>query len=105
MYRSKSENPKFTTADYKTKYNKPCIPEDLELDVEMVYYGTGVDPKEHPLRGYIRFNKCENCSSDNVNVIYARWCVSTHSGNSYWDYELICEDCNFFSQCSFAEND
>ncbi|NHJ88020.1 MAG: hypothetical protein FK734_21325 [Asgard group archaeon] len=105
MYRRKTENPQFASADYKTKYDKPCIPEELELDIEMEHHGTGIHPSKHPLKGHINFGKCENCGSENVLVIYAHWCVSTHSGDSYWDYELVCEDCHYYSQGSFAEND
>jgi len=105
MYCLKTNHPRFASVDYKIEYDKPCIPEKLELDIEMTHYGTGIHPNNHPLKGHIRFRNCENCSSDKVLVIYAHWCVSTHSGDAYWDYELICEDCQMFSQCSYAEND
>jgi hypothetical protein len=104
LYRRISDKPKFVSKNYKTKYDKPCIPEEIEYDLEMSHVGTGIEPENHPLNNHIRFHGCENCKSDHVKVIYAHWCVSPHSGDSYWDYELYCEDCQKYTQSSFAEN-
>ena len=71
----------------------------------MEYYGSGVDIEDHPLKDRCNMHGCAECKSDNVKVIYGKWCVSTHSGDSYFDYEVVCEDCGKFTARSFNEND
>ncbi|NHJ88047.1 MAG: hypothetical protein FK734_21460 [Asgard group archaeon] len=105
MYQEINDEPRFMPKDYREKYDKPCIPEDLELDTNMEHYGIGIAPYDHPLNGHIPMRGCGNCNSDNVLVIYAQWNVSTHSGDSYWDYEIYCNDCHKYTSRSFAEND
>ncbi|NHJ46980.1 MAG: hypothetical protein FK733_04250 [Asgard group archaeon] len=104
LYRRVQKTPKFVSQDYKTKYDKPCIPEEIEYDLEMTHWGTGIEPENHPLKNHIRFHDCKNCESLNVKVIYASWCVSPNSGDAYWDYEIYCEDCQMYTQCSFSDN-
>ncbi|MFX0102991.1 MAG: hypothetical protein ACFFCS_25715, partial [Candidatus Hodarchaeota archaeon] len=69
------------------------------------YYGRGIAPDKHPLKGYINFQGCMHCESQKVKVIAAQWSVSYHSGDRYWDYEIVCEECGQYTQRSFAEND
>lgn len=105
IYKRVNDKPRFMSEDYKTKYEKPCIPEEIEFTTEMRHCGTGIEPENHPLKNHIRFHPCGNCESMNIKVIYANWCVSTHSGDAYWDYESFCEDCQKHTTCSFSEND
>ncbi|NHJ39820.1 MAG: hypothetical protein FK731_07280 [Asgard group archaeon] len=105
IYKRVNDKPRFVPENYKTIYNKKCIPEDIEYDVEMQHHGTGIEPENHPLKNHIYFHPCGNCNSENIKVIYAHWCVSTHSGDAYWDYEAYCEDCQKFTVCSYSEND
>ncbi len=69
------------------------------------YYGSGVPIDGHPLKRQCRMRGCAECESDNVKVIYAKWCVSVHSGDSYYDYEVVCADCGKFTARSYNEND
>ena len=75
------------------------------------YQGTGVSPKEHPGKNLIRpleygllSAKCLYCESLNILVIALQGCVSMHSGDAYYDFEIICQDCKSFSAFSYAEN-
>jgi hypothetical protein len=90
------------------KDTSPC--EITNFGNQNWYHGTGVPPKEHPGRNLIRpldyamlSAKCLYCESKSVLVIALQGCVS-HSGDAYYDYEIICSDCNRFSACSYAEN-
>jgi hypothetical protein len=105
LYIRVNDKPIFIAENYKAKYDKPCIPEEIEFDLEMTHYGTGIEPENHPLKNHIRFHPCDNCKSTNIKVIFAHWCVSPNSGDSYWDYESLCEDCQKYTACSFSEND
>ena len=49
MYQRVNEEPTFVPKNYKKKYDKPCIPETIEYDVEMIHEGTGIEPENHPL--------------------------------------------------------
>jgi Leucine-rich repeat (LRR) protein len=81
--------------------NKTCV----EVG-DNEYSGSGVVPSEHPLNGRIRFSeKCAKCNSENILITYATFSVHTHSGDAYWDYEYVCQNCNSKHQSSYAEND
>jgi len=105
LYKRFQDTPYFVSENYLEKYNSPfketSDPEDY---LEEVYVGTGISPEHHPLQR-INYHSCGNCQSKNIKIIYARWCVSPHSGDAYWDYEAFCEDCHKFTQCSYNEND
>jgi hypothetical protein len=102
-----SQTPVFAPVDYKIHFKTPC-----KLDTELSdsrhqdwYAGTGIEPGKHPLDGTIWFSCCGSCKSNDVLVIAAQWCVSHHSGNEYWDYEITCNTCGRYTQRSFSEND
>ena len=103
MYISKSDEPKIAKKDYMNIYNVDVVKE--RFSVQDWYFGSEIKPDEHPLRNHINFDHCSNCQSKNVKVIAAQWCVSYHSGNAYWDYEIIFEECGMYTQNSYAEND
>ena len=44
------------------------------------------------------------CESKDVLVIALQGCVSMHSGDAYYDFELRCNACGKFSVYSYAEN-
>ena len=100
-----SDNPKMVEKNYKEIFKEPCIP-TINNDYDwQEFKGTGVKLEDHPLNGTIPMRECPNCDSKDVKVIYAKWCVSVHSGDTYWDYEIFCEACKKFSLRSYAEND
>ena len=98
-----SDKPRFVPDNYKEIFSSPC--EMFHEFGQDWYKGTGIKPKKHPLLSYIGFRGCGNCESDNVLVIAAQWCVSYHSGDAYWDYEIFCKKCGKFTQRAYAEND
>ncbi len=103
----KSTAPAFALNDYKTRYAAPCALDDELSNAQHQdwYTGTGIRPADHPLAGQIYFDGCGHCGSDDVLVIAAQWCVSEHSGDAYWDYEVVCNSCGKYTQRSFCEND
>jgi len=105
MYERKTYSPTLIPSDYMFLYEAPCIPDENNIDVKKIYYGTGIPPASHPLNGTIPMRGCAHCGSDNVLVLYAQWSVSVHSGDCYWDYEIVCQECQKFTTRSFAEND
>jgi hypothetical protein len=105
MYERKTDAPSLVPSDYMFLYDAPCIPDEDNSDLSRVYYGTGISPSDHPLKKHIPMRKCAHCGSANVLVIYTQWSVSPHSGDSYWDYEIVCQNCQKFTARSFAEND
>ncbi|MGY5854803.1 MAG: hypothetical protein RTU92_14640 [Candidatus Thorarchaeota archaeon] len=105
LYEKVTDVPRIASKDYLTEYDVPISPADDNDWIAMVYTGTGVSIDEHPLNGKIWMKGCGNCESENVKVIYAQWSVSPHSGDAYWDYEMICSDCGKFTSRSFNEND
>jgi hypothetical protein len=105
LYERITDIPSFVCEDYASQHPEPII-EDSQNDwTEREYYGSGISVENHPLKSHINFNGCGECESENVKVIYSRWCVSTASGDAYWDYEIICENCGKFTARSFNEND
>ena len=87
----------------------PC--EITNFENQEWYHGAGISPKEHPGKNVIRpleygllSAKCLYCESQNILVIALQGCVSMHSGDAYYDFEIICQDCKSFSAFSYAEN-
>ena len=91
--------------DYKTQFDKELVPNEDNEGIWMEFFGTGIPINEHPLENRCNMHGCGECKSDNVKVIYGKWCVSTHSGDAYWDYEIACGECGKFTARSFSEND
>ena len=104
LYETITDTPRIASKDYST-FEKPIMPDEDNDWIAMVYRGSGVSINEHPLKDRMNMHGCGECRSDNVLVIYAQWSVSTHSGDSYWDYEIVCGDCGKFTARSFNEND
>ncbi len=104
LYERVNDSPVLASKDYLTNLDKPVYPNDSNEGTWMEFFGTGVPMSEHPLEGYCNFYGCGECKSDNVKVIYGKWCVSTSSGDAYWDYEIVCEDCGKFTARSFSDN-
>nr|MDO8113663.1 hypothetical protein [Candidatus Sigynarchaeota archaeon] len=104
---STSDTPIFVPKDFKTLFTKPCaFDERMSNEWHQEWFtGTGISPAEHPLARQIAFSACGNCGSNDVLVIAAQWCVSYHSGDAYWDYEIECRLCGKYTKASFCEND
>ena len=92
-----------------SKATSPC--EENVFEKQTWYIGSGISPESHPGRNIIRplenamlTSKCLYCESQNILVIALQGCVNMNSGDAYFDYELICKDCNKFSAVSYAEN-
>lgn len=98
------ETPHMVSKDYATEYKEPIIANDENSGLWMEFFGTGVSSNKHPLKNKIRFRDCGNCNSVNVLLIYTKWSVHPMSGDVYWDYEVVCNDCGMFTARSFAEN-
>ncbi|TXT54662.1 MAG: hypothetical protein BAJATHORv1_60159 [Candidatus Thorarchaeota archaeon] len=105
FYETVQESPRIAQKDYATAFSKGLVPDEENTWLGMVFRGSGVPLEEHPCKDRLHMHGCKNCGSDNVLVIYAQWSVSTHSGDSYWDYEIICNECRMFTARSFNEND
>ncbi|HUT80825.1 MAG TPA: hypothetical protein VMZ29_06450 [Candidatus Bathyarchaeia archaeon] len=105
MYEQKQDTPIMVPKDYLIQYDAPCIASENNDYDQKIYRGTGIPPADHPLMGTIPMRGCGHCNSNNVLVLYAQWSVSVHSGDSYWDYEIVCQDCQKFTARSYAEND
>ena len=104
LYEQIQDEPRLAPNDWKTRYTEPIVPGERNDYDAQTFRGTGVRMDEHPLQRNCNMRGCGNCESENVLVIYAQWSVSVHSGDSYWDYEIICEDCGKFTSRSFSEN-
>ena len=105
LYTNVRDEPYFVPKNYKREFKEPCKP-DEDNDYDQEYYrGSGISPEEHPENGRINFSTCGNCGSTNVLVLYTQWSVSVHSGDCYWDYEIVCNDCGKFTTQSYSEND
>lgn len=75
------------------------------------FCGSGIRPADHPMRNEMRALElgldqadCLYCESKDVYVIALQGCVSMHSGDAYYDFELRCNQCEKFSVYSYAEN-
>lgn len=104
MYVQILDSPRLVPANFREIYESPC---ELigEFDwLQQIYRGTGITPEGHPAKN-IPFSDCENCQSKNVLVLYTQWSVSPHSGDKYWDFEIVCNDCGKFTSKSYSEND
>ncbi|MBN2227951.1 MAG: hypothetical protein JW779_00035 [Candidatus Thorarchaeota archaeon] len=84
---------------------QPLIPNESNEWTWMEYIGSGVEIAGHPLKDRCNMRGCAACESENVRVIYGKWCVSAHSGDAYYDYEIVCLDCGKFTARSYNEND
>lgn len=100
-YTKVKDTPSFVSIDYKTAYAEACLKIEGPQDW---YKGTGVSAEKHPLSGCVTFGPCVGCGSRNVLVIAAQFNVHPFSGDSYYDYELACLDCERFSTVSYSEN-
>ena len=105
FYEEIREIPRLAPDDWKTQFTEELVPDEYNDYDAQTYRGAGIRIDEHPLKSHCNMQGCGNCKSDNVLVIYAQWSVSVHSGDSYWDYEIICEDCGKYTSRSFSEND
>lgn len=105
LYERITDSPSLISKEFETEYSDPLIENNKNDGTWREYYGTGVTINAHPLRDYINMKGCGECKSTNVKVIYGKWCVSTASGDVYWDYEIACLDCGRFTARSFNEND
>jgi hypothetical protein len=105
LYERVTDSPSFVSKEYETEYKSPLIPNERNEGIWQEFYGTGIPIDGHPLERHINFGDCGACESSNVKVIYATWSVSTASGDSYWDAEIVCDDCGKFTARSFNEND
>lgn len=99
-----SESPQLVPSDYKTCFNSPCecIPDQQGSHFEW-YVGTGIAPHDHPLASHIFFAGCAACGSEQVLVIAAQWNVSYASGDAYWDYEIVCQECHKYTKRAYAD--
>ncbi len=98
---SVTEKPQYVPDNYGTAFKEGCV---LFPDIQDWYKGTGVVTADHPLRESIPFEGCGNCSNKKVDIIAAQYTVHPNSGDAYWDYEVFCDECDRFTQRSFAEN-
>ena len=105
LYERVTDAPTFVPQGYETEFSEPIMPNEDNEMVWREFYGTGIPIEEHPLKSHINFYGCGVCKSSNVKVIYGKWCVSTASGDAYWDYEIACKSCGKFTARSFNEND
>ncbi|MFW9794295.1 MAG: hypothetical protein ACFFEE_08335 [Candidatus Thorarchaeota archaeon] len=105
LYERVTDSPSLVPDEYETEYDEPIIANDDNEGIWREYYGTGVKIEDHPLKDYINMSGCGECENTDVNVIYGKWCVSTASGDVYWDYEIVCSNCGKFTARSFNEND
>ena len=105
LYERVNDHPVLASQNYASSYEHPLVENSDNEWTWMEFFGTGVPIETHPLNGKANMYGCAECKSDNVMVIYAKWCVSTHSGDAYWDYEIKCGDCGKYTARSFNEND
>jgi hypothetical protein len=103
LYETVTDTPRIASPDYM-KMEKPIEPDEGNEWTWMQYTGSGVSISDHPLNNRCHMRGCGDCESGNVIVIFGRWCVSTASGDEYWDYEIRCNDCGKFTARSFSEN-
>ena len=104
FYEKIQDIPRLASVDWKTLYNDGLVPDEYNDWDGQIFRGTGVPIEEHPLKDNCNMLGCGNCESEQVKVIYAQWSVSVASGDSYWDYEVICADCGMYTSRSFSEN-
>jgi hypothetical protein len=104
LYEQIQDVPRLAPRDWKTLFKENLIPDEHNDWDGQTFRGLGVPIQEHPLKSNCNMQGCGNCKSENVKVIYAQWSVSVASGDAYWDYEIICEDCGKYTSRSFSEN-
>jgi len=104
LYEKVQDIPRLAFQDWMTRHSADIVPDEHNDWDGQIFRGTGVPIEEHPLKGNCSMYGCGNCESENVKVIYAQWSVSVASGDAYWDYEVICEDCGKYTSRSFSEN-
>lgn len=104
LYETVTDTPRIASKTYMESA-APIVPDEGNEWTWMQYEGTGVTIDEHPLKERCHMRGCGECSSENVLVIFGRWCVSTASGDEYWDYEIKCIDCGKFTARLFSDND
>jgi hypothetical protein len=101
-----NDQPSHIEKNYKSTFRPPI--EEVRKGGQDWFLGTGVLWKDHPLKDYIpewAGTRCGNCKGTNTKIIAAQWSVSYASGDSYWDCEIFCEDCEKYTQRAFSEND
>ena len=102
-YTRVSDEPEFIEVNYKDIYDMQC---EKSREMGKTWYkGTGIPPSDHPLHDRINMGGCANCGNENILVIAATWSVHPMNGDVYWDYEVSCERCGKYTQCSYSEND
>jgi len=104
LYERVNDSPVLGPEDFKN-LDQPIIANEDNEWTWMEYYGSGVDISNHPLKDRCNMHGCAECKSENVKVIYGKWCVSTASGDAYFDYEIVCEEWGKFTARSYNEND
>ena len=97
------DTPYLAPEDYKTRFDAPCI-YFPNYKMQDWFLGTGIKPSDHPLAWRIEFGGCGHCQSNNVLVIAAQYSVHPFSGDLYWDYEIVCNECGKFTTRSYSEN-
>ncbi len=100
MQESTSAYPEITQEDYRDFYESPC---EKVAGNQSIWYGTGIDPKEHPLVDKIQFDVCGECDSDDILVIAAEWKKHPFTGEESWEYEIVCNECMYYTQRSVSE--
>jgi ankyrin repeat protein len=83
-------------------YAEPCVCVH-RYDLMSEYHGAGIPRAEHPLRWRIAMEACLHCHSEDARVIYAGWGVQPHDGDLVWSYELICNECGYYSSWGYDE--
>jgi hypothetical protein len=91
------------TRELYAEQSTPC--QQVTYRYQEWHLGTGLPLAEHPAwDSDYRIDCCQGCQSKEVLMIAHQWCVSHHSGDEYYDYELLCQKCGTFTAVSFSEN-
>ena len=97
------------TQQFYPQDTEPCI--ETWEGGQYWHHGTGIAPADHPAlpktawARSVRAARCGACGSDQVAMITLQWSVASHSGDLYYDYELICRACGQFTARAYCEND
>ncbi|MBD3404628.1 MAG: hypothetical protein GF411_00655 [Candidatus Lokiarchaeota archaeon] len=105
IFVSVHDTPQLASGDYATIFTQPVVPNEDNSGIKKIFQGTGIRIEKHPCKNRIEMCGCESCDSDNVLVIFTQWSVHPFSGDCYWDYELICNDCGKYTLRSYAGNE
>ena len=98
-----SQYPLLTRQDFATHYETPCEMH-YGLDGNPWYMGSGIAPKDHPLKHVIRFGKCAYCGSTQVLVIAAHHTIHPFNNIEMYDYEMLCAECHYYTIVAYASD-